>query len=132
MIGLDTNILARHYTQDDPVQSPLCTRFLLERCSETNPGWISVPVICELSWVLRKAYKYPKSDLLKILHIMRQTRGLQIEDEAAFDKALETYPSTSADFSDCLILARHQAHGVTPTYTLDTAASKLEGFVIIS
>jgi predicted nucleic-acid-binding protein len=57
MTGLDTNILVRHYTQDDPVQSPLATQFLAARCTEAEPGWISVPVQCELAWVRRNAYK---------------------------------------------------------------------------
>ncbi len=78
--GIDTNILVRHYTQDDPVQSPVATRFLDRCCSVENPGWISLVVICELSWVLRqgKNYRYSRHELFKVLFTMRHTRGLGV------------------------------------------------------
>src|SRR4051812_4490187 len=100
MTGLDTNILVRHYTQDDPVQ-------------------------CELAWVLRKAYKYSKQQLVQMLDVMRQTRGFAIEDESAFEEALSSYATSSDDFPDCLIVARHKAAGVGETFTFDERAAKL-------
>ena len=132
MIGIDTNILARHYTQDDPVQSPKATAFLQSHCTEDQPGWISVPVVCELFWVLRKAYRYPKSDVIKALKTMRNTQGIEIEDVDAFDAALELYLQSSADFPDCLIVSRHMLGGVEHTFTFDEAASKLDGFQLLA
>ena len=132
MTGIDTNILVRHYTQDDPKQSPQATQFLSDHCTETVPGWISVPVQCELAWVLRKAYKYSKQDLIKVLNAMRQTRGLAIEDEPSFDEALSSYAASAADFPDCLIVARHRSAGVMDTYTFDERAAKLNGFQLLS
>ena len=132
MIGIDTNILARHYTQDDPVQSPQATAFLRDRCLEQNPGWISVPVVCELFWVLHKACKHPKAEVLKVMRVMRNTRGLLIENEDAFDAATALYETSSADFPDCLIVARHQKAGVARTYTFDVNAAKLDGCELLS
>jgi predicted nucleic-acid-binding protein len=131
MTGIDTNILVRHYTQDDPVQSPKATQFLSAHCTEADPGWISVPVQCELAWVLRKAYRYTRQDLVKVLGTMRMTRELAIEDAAAFDAALSSYATSSADFPDCLIVARHQMAGVTDTFTFDERAAKLDGFHLL-
>ena len=37
MIGLDTNVLSRAVTQDDPVQTPVARR-LIETLDETSPG----------------------------------------------------------------------------------------------
>jgi predicted nucleic-acid-binding protein len=127
MTGLDRNILVRHYTQDDPVQSLVATQFLETRCTETDPGWISVPVQCELAWVLRKAYKYSKAQLIHALQVMRQTRGFVIEDEAAFDQALLSCMNSSADFPDCVIVARHSEMGIQETFTFDERAAKLDG-----
>jgi predicted nucleic-acid-binding protein len=132
MTGLDTNILVRHYTQDDLVQSPKATQFLSTQCSDADPGWISVPVQCELAWVLRKAYKYSRQDLVKVLSTMRQTRGLALEDEPSFDEALSSYATSAADFADCVLFARHRSAGVTDTYTFDERAAKLDGFHLLS
>ena len=132
MIGIDTNILARHYTQDDPVQSPEATAFLQSHCTEDQPGWIGVPVLCELFWVLRKAYRYPKPEVIKALQTMRNTQGIEIEDADAFDVALELYLESSADFPDCPILSRHKLRGIENTFTFDEAASKLDGFELLA
>ncbi len=36
MIGLDSNILVRYLTQDDPIQSPKATEIIEQRLSEAN------------------------------------------------------------------------------------------------
>jgi len=38
MIGLDTNILVRFLTQDDPIQSPRATEIIERRLTEENPA----------------------------------------------------------------------------------------------
>lgn len=132
--GIDTNILVRHYTQDDPVQSPLATRFLERCCTEENPGWISLIVVCELSWVLRKGrkYKYSKQKLVEVLFAMRHTRGFGIEDENSFDQALHLYENSDADFADCLIGIRNHIAGANITATFDEGAAKLPGFELLA
>ena len=56
MIGVDTNVLARYLTHDDPVRGPLAMRVL------SNPEGIFVAktVLLELEWVLRAAYRLPR------------------------------------------------------------------------
>jgi predicted nucleic-acid-binding protein len=38
MIGLDTNILVRYLTQDDPIQSPKAREIIERRLTEENPA----------------------------------------------------------------------------------------------
>ena len=133
-IGLDTNILVRHYTQDDPAQSTLATDFLSLSCTENHPGWINLIVVCELAWVLRssKSYSYSKEKLVEVLFKMRYTRGFRIEDEAGFDLALHRYENSDADFSDCLLAVRNEQHGVRFTATFDKNAAKVSGFELLT
>ncbi len=42
MIGLDTNILVRYLTQDDPLQSPKATEIIERRLTEETPGFVSI------------------------------------------------------------------------------------------
>ena len=55
MIGVDTNILLRHATQDDPVQSGQARAFM-ESLTPGDPGFISLVTLVELAWTLRKSY----------------------------------------------------------------------------
>ena len=47
MIGLDTNVLVRYLTQDDPVQSPKATSLIERRLTERDPGFISTVAMVE-------------------------------------------------------------------------------------
>jgi predicted nucleic-acid-binding protein len=38
MIGLDTNVLVRYVTQDDPLQAAQATRLIETRCTAADPG----------------------------------------------------------------------------------------------
>ncbi|MCU7960141.1 MAG: PIN domain-containing protein [gamma proteobacterium symbiont of Bathyaustriella thionipta] len=55
MIGLDTNILVRYITQDEPQQAQRASRIIEQSCSKASPGHIAQVVLCELVWVLQRA-----------------------------------------------------------------------------
>jgi predicted nucleic-acid-binding protein len=55
MIGLDTNILVRYLTQDDPVQFRKASEILERRLTEDNPGFVSIVAMVETVWVLDSA-----------------------------------------------------------------------------
>jgi len=56
MIGLDTNVLVRYLTQDDPKQAARATRVVEEELSENVPGFIGLMVLVETVWVLQRLY----------------------------------------------------------------------------
>jgi hypothetical protein len=41
------------------------------------------------------------------------------------------FRDSTADFSDCLILARNESRSISPTHTLDRKAAKLAGFQLL-
>ena len=61
MIGLDTNVLLRAVTRDDPVHSPLA-RTLIGALDEARPGYINIVVLVEFSWSLRTSVPAPTDD----------------------------------------------------------------------
>ena len=75
MLGIDTNILVRYITQDDPIQSPLVSQFLKQECTEKNPCYLSNIVLCEMVWVLETAYHYKREQIANVLQIILETRG---------------------------------------------------------
>ncbi len=67
MIGLDTNVLVRYIVRDDPVHTALAEMLIEQHCSEENPGFVSHIVLCELCWVLTRAYKMPLKKRLSLI-----------------------------------------------------------------
>ena len=74
MIGVDTNVLVRYIVQDDIEQSKDATRFIEKRISSSNPGFINQIVLCELVWVLKRAYGYEKTIIFEVLEKILQTK----------------------------------------------------------
>ena len=48
MIRLDTNVLVRYLTRDDPEQYRVAKAFIESTCTQENPGFIGPVVLCEL------------------------------------------------------------------------------------
>ncbi len=128
MIGIDTNILVRYLTGDDPKQSPAAEKFLKKHCTAEDQGWIGVIVLCELVWVLARGYKYTRDEIATVIAQLLETTEFELEDTGCVRRALRVYEEQGGDFSDALIAARNTAAGAEHTYTFDQRASKLQGF----
>jgi predicted nucleic-acid-binding protein len=124
MIGVDTNVLIRYIVQDDQEQSKIASRFIERRISSSNPGYINHIVLCEVVWVLRKAYHYEKTIIMKVLERVLQTKEFIVENSEVAWIALKEYEKGGADFSDYLIAVSNRFAECGFTVTLDkTAAS---------
>jgi len=119
VIGLDTNILVRYVTQDDARQSKIANRLIETRCSRSNPGRVSQIVLCELTWVLSRAYGYDKQQLIGLLEQLLITAELDVENESLARDALTAWRDGTADYSDYLIARSNQASGCDTTYSFD-------------
>jgi predicted nucleic-acid-binding protein len=72
MIGLDTKVLVRYLTQDDPAQAQKATQVIEEGAAQGEVFYITSIVLCELVWVLEDAYGYSRGDIPAVLdHILR-------------------------------------------------------------
>lgn len=128
MIGVDTNVLVRYLTQDDPRQSAIATRFIEARLSEENPGFVSAVTLCEIAWVLAVSYGADRKRIRQTVESLLTTKQLVIEGAELVWKALRTSEGGQGDFSDALIGQIAAAHGCERTVTFDRAAGKLAGF----
>lgn len=123
MIGLDTNVLARYIVQDDPDQAHAATRLIEGQCTAQSPGYVSVPVLVELVWVLSVAYRYEKSMVASVIRQVLRTTEFLVEDREITWGALREFEAGSADFADYLIAYRNHARGCKQTYTFDRGAA---------
>ncbi|MGY2274593.1 MULTISPECIES: PIN domain-containing protein [Pseudomonas] len=126
MIGLDTNVLVRYVTQDDPVQSPKASE-LIESLTAFAPGFISLVSVVELVWVLQSCYQSAKGDVVTVLETLLRTRELTIEHAEIIWQALRRFTASTADFADCLIERCAHAAGCEYTATFDMNAAKAAG-----
>ena len=63
MIGLDTNVLVRYLAQDDAAQSAKATRLIEGELTQRQPGFISLIVLVETCWVLKRLYGATPTEL---------------------------------------------------------------------
>ncbi|MGY2293011.1 PIN domain-containing protein [Pseudomonas sp. SDO528_S397] len=126
MIGLDTNVLVRYVTQDDPAQSAKACE-LIESLTTTSPGFVSLVSVVELVWVLQSCYSSTKSEVVIVLETLLRTRELTLEHAELIWKTLRKFTSAKADFADCLIERSAHAAGCDYTATFDINAAKSAG-----
>jgi predicted nucleic-acid-binding protein len=131
MITLDTNILVRLLVEDDPEQVEKA-RGVLARCSATGERcFIPVPVLCEVLWVLRRAYKVPKAELVEVVRNLLREDLYALEHPESVSTALERFERGRGDFADYLIEARGRAHDSTVVLTFDQGMEGEAGFQVL-
>lgn len=128
MIGLDTNILVRYLTQDDPVQSAKATEILERRLTEKNPGFVSVVAMVETVWVLDRAYFLTAQEIANAIERLLQVDVLAIENEQEVFTAMVALKQGRGSFADALIAELGTRVGCTRTLTFDRKATRLPGF----
>lgn len=131
MTGIDTNVLVRYLVQDDPRQSAIARRFIEKELSEENKGHISAIVLCEVVWVLTRAYKQPKERILKVISGILETDVFEVERRECAWRAFYDFEEGAADFSDYFIGEINRICGVDRTVTFDERASKSRLFVLL-
>lgn len=128
MTGLDTNVLVRYITRDDPGQYRAAKAFLESNCTQENPGYVNVIVLCELVWVLTSAYDAGEEEVARVLDQLLRTRQLQIEHRDQVRSALQEYEQGTAGFVDCLLGRLNRHAGCDETVTFDQDAADLSGW----
>ena len=131
MTGLDTNVLVRYLTRDEPEQYQKAKTFLETHCTREQPGYISLIVLCELVWVLKAAYGADREELGRVIEALLLIRQVEIPDRDALWAALQAFRTSQADFADCLIGRLNRQAGCAETVTIDRRAGALEAFRLL-
>jgi predicted nucleic-acid-binding protein len=132
MIGLDTNVLVRLLTADDPIQTQQAAVFLRDRCSPEAPGFVNCVVIVELVWALQSIYGYSRANILLAMETLLANGSLAFESREQVHSAVLAYKTTNCDLVDALIGYVNLARGCEATATFDRRAARLKGFVRVS
>ena len=99
MIGVDTNLLVRILTNDDPMQARRAVKVL-----QSDEIYIAKTVLLETEWVLRHAYEIEKANIKKGFLKLLGLPNVSVEDPDSVTQAISWYES-NLDFADALHLA---------------------------
>jgi predicted nucleic-acid-binding protein len=122
MIGVDTNILVRLFVPVEP-QREASIAFFGKR-SSADPAFVSLIVVTEFAWVLRRRYKYGFEQIGRGIQWMLDSDDFVIESRDRVEWALANYTRSRIDFSDLLIARSGELAGAPRTVTFDIDAAK--------
>jgi len=102
VIGLDTNILARYYIEDESdaesVKQRKAARILIEA---GRPLMVCKTVLLEFEWVMRGYYRFRPDQIEAVLRHLLSLPHIHIEDRGTVEQAMSNY-AEGLDFADAL------------------------------
>ncbi len=122
MRAVDTNILVRLVTRDDPQQAASAEAFV------SAGAWVPHISLVEAMWVLASVYDLKPEIIAMAVEMLLNHQNLTIQDADVVTAALNQFRKRPAlGFSDCVILEVARKAGHLPLGTFDRGLAKLEG-----
>jgi predicted nucleic-acid-binding protein len=120
--SVDTNVLVRLVTRDDPRQVAAAEAFV-------GPGaWVPHLVLAETTWVLASVYDRTPGDIATAVDMLLNHQQLTLQDADAVAAAVVHFRSRpSLGFSDCLVLEVARKAGHIPLSSFDKSLARLGG-----
>ena len=122
MRAIDTNVLVRLITRDDPRQAASADAFI------AKGAWVSLLVLTEATWVLAAVYQRNAAGIATAIDMLLNHEQLVIQDSDAVAAALDLFRlRPSLAFSGCIMLQVARKAGHLPLGTFDRGLSKING-----
>lgn len=92
MIGLDTNILARYYIQDEADSEARKQHELARKLIESEqPLMVCKTVLLELEWVMRGYYRFTAVEIISVFQHLLSLEYVNLEDRASIEQAVSNF-----------------------------------------
>ena len=98
MRAIDTNVVVRYLTGDDPIQAPRARAVV-----DAGPVYASTTVLLESEWVLRSVYGFAATEVARGLREFAGLPGVSVENPKLLAEALHR-AERGMDFADTLHL----------------------------
>lgn len=132
MIAIDTNVLVRLVTDDDPAQAQLA-QDALELAARAGKALIVVNIVmCELIWVLTRSYGYTKLQCIDVLDRLLGFAALSFESRQLARNATTAWRASSADFADAMVGLAAAELGAEFVLTFDKKACSLTSHQLLA
>ena len=122
MRAVDTNVLVRLITRDDPKQAAAAEAFV------AKGAWVSLLALAEATWVLSAVYQLRAPEIATAVEMLLAHKDLTLQESDVVSAALDNFRKKPAlGFSDCLLLEAARKAGHLPLGTFDHDLGKLRG-----
>ena len=98
MRAVDTNVVVRFLTGDDPTQASRAKAVI-----DAGDVFVGTTVLLETEWVLRSVYGFAREDIARALGALAGLPGVSVESPVLLGEALQRTVS-GMDFADALHL----------------------------
>lgn len=129
MIAVDTNVLVRFLVADDEVQAAAAAAAFEAAARRRIGVFVSQIVVCELVWVLTRAYGHDRSEIASVLEQLLRTGALEVEGRDEVVRSAGAFAAGKGDFADYLIRENARSAGCESVMTFDAALLREPGFV---
>ena len=120
MIALDTNVLLRFFTRDDPLQAA-ASRALLQTPGEAF--FVSDIVLVEFVWSLRRFYHFSRQETAAVVQSLLDRGNFIVTDRDTAQQATR-HLAAGGDFADALVIAAARAQGCSSLASFDEAMAE--------
>lgn len=128
MILIDTNILAYHLLNEDPIKAERCRQLFLSAARGEIDLFVPATAIAEIAWLLSQSRKVPREECASALRNVLSYRGLSIENQDAVARALQFWQEHGGlSFVDCYHLALANHLGMSELYSNDRKMNRYPG-----
>lgn len=124
MIALDTNVLVRDMVGDDTTQAAIARRVIEDTLNPSEPGFVSLVVLVELSRVLVRVYGCPAKQVTAIFTELIASPTILVEQSAAVATAISL---PHDDIADNILHEIGKTHGCARTVRFDRKFARLPG-----
>jgi predicted nucleic-acid-binding protein len=116
---LDTNLLVRFLTNDDPAKADRVDGLLRKAAGGTVRLVTADIVIAELVWVLESFYHLDRKAIREKVEAILATPGLEVVNGKLVQKAIVYYAEFNTDFIDGYIVALMEKMKIGGIYSFD-------------
>ena len=109
---LDTNVVVRFLTHDDPQQWPAAESLFLAARDGKVALLLDPVVVSELTYALDLYFGRTRVEIAAALAALVRSPGIRTMDPEVLLDALNRYGSRAVDFADALLAARARADGI--------------------
>ncbi|MBI3318114.1 MAG: type II toxin-antitoxin system VapC family toxin [Candidatus Omnitrophica bacterium] len=127
MIFLETTVLVRYLTGDDPQKAARCERLLKAAATGRITLYVTHLMLAETIWVLHSFYQFPKDKIVDGLRRLLNTPHIHCDEAPLMLAALDLFESKSISFIDAYHAVALPSRDITELYSYDTDFDQLAG-----
>jgi len=122
--GIDTNVLIRYLTNDDPERSPLAHALVIDAERTGQPLWIGFGVVLETLWVLERRYRVPRTVSVSVVDRLLHHPAFKLESPSVMEEFCRLSPQVKTELGDLLLGIAAEHNACDTVLTFDKLASK--------